>query len=145
MQVERATSHKCEWNVTTCTHACYTCPEIASRRYRSPTGKSSLALYQAAVYRDSPVSPNSTHSGVHVEDKIGRTFSYSSRLGGGNVSPFLADTHYSLIADTTIQWTIRSTLSVNLQYATGASLACELSSRTFNHIWHEILSSEHLF
>ncbi len=25
------TQFTCEWNVTTCTHACYTCPEIASR------------------------------------------------------------------------------------------------------------------
>ncbi len=33
------TQFTCEWNVTTCTHACYTCPEIASRRYRSPTCK----------------------------------------------------------------------------------------------------------
>ncbi len=31
------TQFTCEWNVTTCTHACYTCSEIASRRYRSPT------------------------------------------------------------------------------------------------------------
>ncbi len=55
----------CEWNVTTCIHACYTCPEIASRRYRSPTGtwKFSLVdLYGAHLKRSISLKVMDTYS-----------------------------------------------------------------------------------
>ncbi len=40
---------------------------------------------------------DSTQSGVHVDDEIGRTCSYSSRLGGRNVSPCLANAYYGVV------------------------------------------------
>ncbi len=60
-------------------------------------GLSKYSRSNVLLYDSTSLPPVVHASGVHLDDEIGRTFSYSSRLGGRNVSPCLADTYYGLV------------------------------------------------